>query len=91
MVTDTQVRLLRQKMADGKTQEAAAASVDICVRTARNWQSGLLPSEAKEARTWRTREDPFKGVWESDIEPLLERDDKALPYFSCKNRTLGKC
>ena len=24
---------------------------------------------------WRTRVDPFNGVWETDVVPLLERDD----------------
>lgn len=76
MVTDAQVRLLRQKMAEGKTQEAAAASAGMGVRTARSWQDGPLPAETKEARTWRTRKDPFKGVWQTDIEPVLERDNE---------------
>lgn len=76
MVTDAQVQLLRQKMAEGKTQEAAAAGAGMSVRTARAWKEGPLPSEAKAPRSWRTREDPFSGVWEVDIEPVLERDDK---------------
>lgn len=76
MVTDAQVRLLRQKMTEGKTQEAGAAGAGMSVRTARTWQKGPLPSEAKAVRSWRTREDPFSEVWAVDIEPLLERDDK---------------
>ena len=56
---------------EGKTQETAAAQAGICVRSARNWQSGPLPSETKQERQWRTRPDPFDGVWEAEIEPLL--------------------
>ena len=59
---------------EGKTQETAAAMAGMCVRSARKWQDGLLPSETKEERWWRTRPDPFDGVWEEEIEPLL-RDD----------------
>jgi hypothetical protein len=42
--TDAQVELLRQKMAEGKTQEAAAAGADMSVRSARDWKEGPLPS-----------------------------------------------
>ena len=43
-------------------------------RTARHWQSGALPSTAKAPRTWRTREDPFADVWESEVVPQLVAD-----------------
>jgi hypothetical protein len=76
MVTDAQVRLLRQKIMAKKTQEAAAAAAGMSVRTARTWQGGALPSELKKPRSWRTRVDPFAGAWESEIVPLL-RADKA--------------
>jgi hypothetical protein len=76
MVTDAQVRLLRKKLMEGKTQEAAAASAGIGVRTARDWQAGPLPSELKEPRWWRTREDPLAAVWEPVVVPLLEADKR---------------
>ena len=74
MVSDGQVRLLRQKRMEGKTQEAAAAAAGMSVRTARQWERGPLPSESKSPRSWRTRPDPFEGVWESELVPLLMRD-----------------
>lgn len=77
MVRDEQVRLLRSKMKQGKTQEAAAAAADMSVRSARKWQSGPLPSQTKGPRAWRTREDPFENVWDTTIVPLLESDTKA--------------
>ena len=61
---------------EGKTQETVAAMAGMCVRSARKWQDGLLPSETKEERWWRTRPDPFDGVWEEEIEPLLQGDPK---------------
>jgi hypothetical protein len=76
MVTDKQVRLLRQKMAEGKTIGAAAAAAGMSDRSAHTWKTGALPSQTKRPRHWRTRPDAFKDVWESDVVPLLERDDE---------------
>ena len=46
----------------------------MSVRTARTWQRGRLPSEKKGKRRWRTRPDPFAGVWAEEVEPLLRSD-----------------
>ena len=74
MITDRQVLLMRQKLMEGKSQETAAAVAGMGVRSARSWQQGPLPSEKKEERRWRTRADPFEGVWEEEIEPLLREE-----------------
>ena len=42
MVTDAQVGVLRRKRMAGKTQEAAAASAGMSVRSARKWEHGLF-------------------------------------------------
>jgi hypothetical protein len=76
MLTDKQVRLLRKKLMEGKTQEAAAAATGVSERSARKWQKGLLPSQTKEPRWWRTREDPLAAVWDLLVVPLLEADTK---------------
>jgi hypothetical protein len=76
MVTDAQVKLLRQKRMKGKTQEGAAAAAGMSVRTARKWEKGALPSETKGPRTWRTRSDPFERVWAGEVVPLLKADKK---------------
>jgi hypothetical protein len=78
MVTDQQVRLLRQKRMEKKTQVAAAAAAGMSERTARTWQEGPVPSETKEARSWRTRPDPFVEVWQSEVLPLLEADERGV-------------
>jgi hypothetical protein len=74
MVLDAQVRLLRRKMKDGMSQEAAAAAVGMSVRTARKWQRGPLPGDWRKERHWRTRQDPFDGVWESEVVAFLRSD-----------------
>ena len=54
MITDQQVVLLRQKLMEGKTQQAAAASAAMSERSARKWQRGALPSERKkDGRSWK--------------------------------------
>jgi hypothetical protein len=63
---------------EGKTQEAAAAAAGMSVRAARKWERGALPSESKAPRSWRTRRDPFEGVWESELVPLLVRDTERV-------------
>ncbi len=78
MVTDEQVRVLRQKRMDGKTQEAAAAAAGMSERTAREWSEGPLPSASKKERTWRTRADPFVEVWTTEVVPLLESDSSRI-------------
>jgi len=79
VVTDEQVRLLRQKRMKGRSQESAAAAAGMSVRTARKWESGVsLPSAAKSPRSWRTRPDPFEGVWDEEVVPLLLRDEQRI-------------
>jgi len=52
-------------------QDVAAAKTGISVRSARRIDaSEALPSQ-REARSWRTRTDPFEAVWESELVPLL--------------------
>ena len=65
-------------MNKGTTLETAAAKAGMSERTASTWQRGPLPSETKTEREWRTREDPFASVWESEVLPLLERDKKGV-------------
>ena len=78
MLTDAQVRLMRLRRMEGKTQQAAAAAAGMSERSARTWEEGPLPCETKKPRTWRTRVDPFVEVWERDLVPLLERDEKGV-------------
>jgi hypothetical protein len=74
MVTDAQVRLLRKKMAEGKTIVTAAAAAGMSERSAYAWKQGSPPSETKEARGRRTQPDPFASVWDAAEVPLLEAD-----------------
>lgn len=74
MVTDAQVRRLREKRMNGNTVGAAAAAAGMGERTARRWHEGPLPTGTKASRRWRTREDPFEPVWATEIVPRLAAD-----------------
>lgn len=66
MVTDEQVRRLRKLSKTEKDQEVAAAKAGMAPNTAREYRRDpRLPSERKEDRSWRTRQDAFTEVWES--------------------------
>src|SRR3990172_3871551 len=71
--TDAQVRLMMKERSNGKTQEQAAVKANIRSRkTVRKYeQQGELPSDLKQARTYRTRPDPFEKDW-AEVEKKLE-------------------
>jgi hypothetical protein len=74
MVKDAQVGVLRRKRMAGKTQEAAAAAAGMSVRSTREWEHGLYPSQRRRPHTWRTRTDPFAEVFETEVATLLAED-----------------
>ena len=53
-----------------KTQLSAAARAEISVSSAHRIEKGIVTGAAK-ARDWRTRKDPFEGIWATVIEPQL--------------------
>jgi transposase InsO family protein len=59
----------RQK---GLSQSAAAAKTGISVRSGRRIEKGQHTIAGE--RHWRTREDPLKAVWQSELVPLLSED-----------------
>jgi len=71
MVTDRQVRILMTLINKEETLAAAAAKANMDEKTARKWRDcGMLPSESKGERNWRTRANPFEDVWEDIREKL---------------------
>jgi len=78
MVTDQQVRRLMGLMKKEKTKAIAASKAGMDRKTARRYvESGKLPSEIRRVHDWRTRHDPFEGVWDMikgmvEVNPGLE-------------------
>jgi hypothetical protein len=73
MITDPQVRRLRQLDGNGVAKEVAALRAGMDAKTARKYRRlGKLPSEVKPMdRDWRTRPDAFAEVW-PELEALLQ-------------------
>lgn len=66
-----------------KTLATAASKAGMDERTARKYlQSGILPSQGRSVRTWRTRPDIFQAVW-PEVEAMLEREStlEAITIF----------
>ena len=78
MVTDEQVRLLRKKMAEGKTMVSAAATAAMSERSAYVWKEGGAPTDTKEPRPGARDLDPFAPVWASEVVPLLKADEHGV-------------
>jgi hypothetical protein len=78
MVTDKQVRRLQLEINKQKTKSLAAAKAGMDEKTARKYlKLRKLPSQLKEPRTYRTRQDPFEEIWPEarshlDLNPGLE-------------------
>jgi len=82
VVTDRQVRKLMEEHSKTGQLGLAALKAGMDRKTARKYiKEGKLPSQLKNARQWRTREDPFAEDWE-DIAKMLkdapELEAKAL-------------
>lgn len=74
MKKDGEIKLLLEERRKGASQKLAAARTGMSERTARKYeQAGRLPSQMKQPRQHRTRQNPFAGDW-SWVESQLQRD-----------------
>jgi hypothetical protein len=81
VVTDQQVRKLMEENARHGRVGLAALKAGMDRKTARTWlEKGVLPSDTKKERTWRTRPDPIHGDdWITTTEML-----EAAPELEAK-------
>lgn len=79
--TDAQVRIIMRERQKGRTKEQAAASANLRSRKTVTKYEGLekLPSELKQPRRHRTRQDPFVEDW-----PTMERMLGDAPNLEAK-------
>ncbi len=56
----------------GFSQETSSAKAGISVRSGRRIEKNQRGR--KKQRHWRTRQDPFEAVWETEVIPLLARE-----------------
>jgi transposase len=60
-----------KKLNEGETLERAALRSGMSETTARRYRKGATRKGARPARAYRTRSDPFEGVW-LEVEKMLE-------------------
>lgn len=72
-INRNQIGLYMKHRKEGKSQVVAAAKSGFSERSARNIVNRNF-EEAKRARHWRTKEDPFEDVWESELVSMLEQN-----------------
>jgi len=60
-----------KKLNEGETLERAALKSGMSENTARRYREGATRKGRRPARAYRTRQDPFEGVW-LDVEKMLE-------------------
>jgi transposase len=74
MKKDGEIKLLLEERRKGVKQALAAARTGMSERTARKYEhAGKLPSQLKQPRKHRTRENPFAADWPW-VETELRRD-----------------
>ena len=73
-VTKQQIGVYMSSIKEGLTQTTSAAKAGFSERTGRRIlkQGGHAPPGT--SRHWRTRNDPFADVWESELVPLLRKE-----------------
>ena len=72
MVTDEQVRRLYMLVKKESSIEMASAKAGMSEKTGRKYvRLRKLPSECAQPHTWRTRNDPFLGIW-AEAEKYLK-------------------
>ena len=71
MVKDQQVRRLMRELNEGETLERAALKSGMSENTARRYREGAAPKGGRATRAYRTRVDPFEGVW-PEVAKMLE-------------------
>lgn len=75
MVTDKQVKKLFKLRSMGMKKSEMSDKTNMDVKTARKYlTANKLPSQLKKEHTWRTRQDPFESVWESEVKELLDNN-----------------
>ena len=89
MITNGRVKELQRLLSSGRTLGDSARMAEMSEKTARKYRDGDgLPSQRMGERNYRTRVDPFEGVWDK-IQERLEQEPrlKARTLFEWLQQT----
>jgi hypothetical protein len=85
-ITDEQVKFYMSSRKQPRTQAQASAKAGISERRARRIEHGGLGESTHRERHWRTRSDPFAGVWEEEIASRLGIPTKVTGHSGDRDR-----
>ena len=71
-INGQQVNLYMKTRNENKTQETSSAVAGISVRSGRRIDKRQLQVDKRPMRHWRTRDDPFVEVWDSELVGKLK-------------------
>ena len=71
-----QLDLYMKARRQGLTQETASAKAGISTRTAHRIDTGTHRPGRGRPRDWKTRKDPLDGLWEKELQPMLEAEPR---------------
>jgi hypothetical protein len=75
-ISHYKVAVFKRARETGCTPEESAHIADISARSGARIEQGVHQPKSKGVRQWRTRSDPLTSVWESELEPLLQREPR---------------
>lgn len=72
-ITDKQAEIYMKSRQQAQSQTTAAAKAGFSERSGRKIESGQRIAPKLKPHNWRTRQDPFEAVWQTQLVPLLEQ------------------
>lgn len=74
-----QIRVYMNAREMGLRQAEAASMAGFSERTAQRIEAGEHQPNRGRVRDWRTSADPLAGLWESELEPMLQKEPRLKP------------
>ncbi len=78
-IQNYQVQVYMRAREKGCTQPESAAIAGFSERSGRRIEQGEHQPKYGQERNWRTRQDPLAEVWDSELEPMLQKEPKLEP------------
>lgn len=75
-INSNQLQVYMNARKAGCTQQTAAAKAGFSERSGGRIDAGVHQPHKGQPRDWRTRADPLAEVWNSELEPMLQREPK---------------
>jgi hypothetical protein len=74
-----QIHVYMKARDTGLSQGSASTLADFSTRSGQRIEQGTHQPQRGRVRDWRSRPDPLAAVWESELEPMLQRHPQLKP------------